>query len=570
MKKIELLSPVGSLANLKAAIVGGADAVYLGLPRFNAREYATNFNKDYFLEAVKLCKSNNIKIYLTVNTLIKNSEIKDFFNEISFAYENGIDAVILQDPSFIPIIKSSFPGLLIHLSTQAGIMNSYHANLFTDVDRIVLARELSKESLQSIRKNYKKELEVFVHGALCVCVSGSCLFSSFVGGRSGNRGKCSQPCRRIYNGIYYLSTKELSLIEKVPELIKLNLDSLKIEGRMRTPYYVNTVTSIYRKAIEDSYSGKFTFTKEMKDKLESAFSRDFTEGCYSGKDVFNRKSSSGISNIKEITYNVETKPIDLKKRTSKLIIPEIKNKPSTKKQLLVRVYNKEDAISASKNGADIVYYDIFAKDFLETKNQINVPLFGVTPRIMFDKDVKLIQKEIKEKCPQGLLAGNLGILNPDLKLNIPLHLDYNLNCFNDINLEYLEKLGAFPLISPELSIFEQSEFKNKNFASLVHGNIKLMTLAHKIPDTAMKDEKNFKFHINKIYNGSELTNEKEFALFNKAKNLLKAGINNFFIDTDNDVENIVNIYRQIIDGKTVDVSKIKNRYVLGWSERGVL
>jgi putative protease len=276
--KTELLSPAGSLANLKAAVASGADAVYLGMNKFNAREFATNFNKDYFKEAVKICKSNNVKLFLTMNTLIKNTELNEFFKELSFAYEQGIDSVIIQDPSFIKIIKDSFPGLHVHISTQAGVMNSQHANLLSSAERIVLAREISKKNLESIRKNVGNELEIFIHGALCVCISGSCLFSSFVGGRSGNRGKCSQPCRRKYNGCYYLSTKELCLIEKIPELVKLGINSLKIEGRMRTPYYVATTTGIYRKALDDYSNNKFKVTPEMKSKLASAFSRDFTKG----------------------------------------------------------------------------------------------------------------------------------------------------------------------------------------------------------------------------------------------------------------------------------------------------
>ena len=569
MNKIELLSPAGSLANLKAAIASGADAVYLGMNKFNAREFATNFNEEYFKEAIKLCKSNNVKLFLTANTLIKNSEINEFFQQISFAYENGIDSVIIQEPSFIDIIKKSFPNLKVHISTQAGVMNSEHANLLNSADRIVIARELNKSNIESIRKNYKKELEIFIHGALCVCISGSCLFSSFVGGRSGNRGKCSQPCRRKYNNCFHLSTKELCLIDKIPELIKIGINSLKIEGRMRTPYYVATTTSIYKKAIQDYYNNTFNITSEIKDKLATAFSREFTQGCYSGEFVFNKKQAHGESNITKQTYEVKTKSIKLETRKSNLQLPKLIAK-QVNKRLLVRVYNKQDAISASNAGADIIYYDLFAKDFQETRKLIAVPLYAVTPRIMFDSDIPIIQK-IKEINPDGLLAGNLGILNFNLK--IPMHLDYNCNCFNDFDVSYFESKNAFPIISPELSIKEQTEFKNKSFSVFVHGKIRLMTLAHQLPEGVITDEKGFKFKINNIHNGCELLNEKELGLFNKIRPLLKSGINNIFIDTETNKEisigDIVKIYRQILDGKTIDVSKLKNNYVLGWSERGV-
>jgi len=568
MKKIELLVPVGSLANLKAAVVSGADAVYLGMLRFGARTHARNFSRDYLKKAIEICKSNNVKIFLTMNTLVKNKELYDFFKQLEFAYVAGIDAVIIQDPSFMNIIKHSFPGLKIHMSTQTGVLNSNHANLFKQANRINLARELSKQNIESIRKNFNKELEIFVHGALCVSISGSCLFSGLLGGRSGNRGKCAQPCRKLYGENYYLSTKELSLIEKLPKIIQSNIDSIKIEGRMRTPYYVATTTSVYRNAIDSYYSGNFKITQEVLDKLKTAFSRDFTEGGYSSESVFNRKTAEGSSDIQEQTYEVKTKEIHLGFREANIALPKIKETPAKQKQLLVRVYSKQDAIAACENGADIIYLDLFHKDFQEIKKQINCSLYAVTPRIMLDSDISEITKEIKEKNPEGLLAGNLGILNLNLKL--PIHLDYNSNCFNDYSLQYLESLNALPIISPELSTKEQIEFKNKNFITFVHGKIRLMTLAHKLDKKSITDEKGFTFYINQIKNGSEILNEKELGLFNKAKNLLRAGITRFYIDTETNVGEVTNIYRQILDGKTIDVSKLKQDYVLGWSDKGVL
>ena len=175
---IELLCPAGALANLKAAVASGADAIYFGMPKFSARNYAKNFNKEYLTKLIQICKSNNVKTYLTMNTLIKNSEIQDFFKQLKFAYLSGIDAVIIQDPSLIKIIKKQFPELKVHMSTQTGILNSFHANLFSDSNRINLARELSENQIKEIRKKFNKEIEIFVHGALCISISGSCLFSS--------------------------------------------------------------------------------------------------------------------------------------------------------------------------------------------------------------------------------------------------------------------------------------------------------------------------------------------------------------------------------------------------------
>jgi collagenase-like PrtC family protease len=567
--KIELLSPAGNLASLKAAIVSGANAVYLGLGKFNARENAANFNETNFSEAIKLAKSNHVKTFLTANTLIKNSELNDFFNQIKFAYQKGIDAVIIQDPGFINVIKNSFPDLHIHISTQAGVMNSLHANLFSNIERINLARELNKKNIELIRKNYKKELEIFVHGALCTCVSGSCLFSSLLGGRSGNRGKCAQPCRKLYNNAYLLSTKELCLIEHVPEIIKLGIDSIKIEGRMRTPFYVASTTSNYRKSIDSYYSGRFLVTAEMKKQLQDAFSRDFTEGKFMEKFIFNLKQSSGSSRQSKQEYNPPVRDIKIEKREENPINLNIKENKSSGKQLIVRVYTEKQALIADKY-ADIICLDMFNENFEEIKNKISRPVYAVTPRIMFDSDLELIEKRIKEINPAGLFAGNLGIIK--MNFNLPIILDYNSNCFNDLSLKYYQDKKTIPVVSAELSLNELEEFKNKDFIAFVHGKIRLMTLAHELIENRIKDYRGFYFYIKKIFNGAEILNEKELGLFNKLRSAVKSGINQFYIDTDrlDNFEDILKIYKDILDGKTPDASNFQKNYVLGWSKQGVL
>ncbi|MDD2666702.1 MAG: U32 family peptidase [Methanocellales archaeon] len=556
------------MANLKAAVSRGADAVYLGMQKFTARQFATNFNEEYLKEAIRICKSNNVKVDLTMNTLVKNDEIKDFFRQLSFAYSSGIDAVIIQEISFVESIKKNFPDLKVHISTQAGVMNSCHVNLVLNADRINLARELSKEEIKEIRKHYQGELEIFCHGALCVSVSGSCIFSSFLGGRSGNRGKCAQPCRKKYNGEYYLSTKELCLIKKIPEIIGLGIDSVKVEGRMRTPYYVATVTETYRKAIDDFYEGNFNITPEMMNDLEGAFYRGFTEGKFDSLDIFNREKATGESNIltKE-TYEVKIKDVKIDREKIRVLLPDVKRDIEKPKKLMVRVYSYQDAISAANNGADIVYYDLFAEDLSQVKKEIKCKLFGVTPRIMLDKDIGLIKKNIRELKPDGILAGNLGSLN--LGLRMPIHLDYNVNCFNDHDLEYFSLKKSLPIISPELSLWEMAAFRNRNFIAFVHGKIRLMTLRHELSEGIIKDEKGGKFIVNPIFNGSEIINEKELGLLGKSSQLVNSGINNFFIDTDKKVSEITKFYRRVLDGKKVDDVKLKKNYVLGWSFRGV-
>lgn len=285
MKNVELLLPAGNETCLRAAVNNGADAVYLGLNRFNARQSAGNFNERNIASAIDYCHKRNVKVYVTFNTLVKNSELAEYFRLMGIAYSAKADAVIIQDPCFIPIIKQNFPNLKIHLSTQATTVNS--ASIPDGIDRVVLARELPISEIAQISK--KHETEIFVHGALCFSYSGQCLFSSLAGGRSGNRGHCAQPCRMKYNNKYALSTMDLCLLEKIPELINAGVASFKVEGRMRNPLYVATVARIYRKYIGAYYNGKIVSKESIEKKdledLKLAFNREFTTGFGFGDNI---------------------------------------------------------------------------------------------------------------------------------------------------------------------------------------------------------------------------------------------------------------------------------------------
>ncbi len=569
MKKIELLAPAGSMANLKAAVSNGADAIYLGMNRFSARDYATNFNETYLPEAIRITKSNNVKCYLAMNTLVKNSELRDYFDQISFAYSAGVDAVIIQQTSFIELIKKNFPDLRVHISTQAGVMNSLHANLLRKADRITLARELSLGEIQQIRNNFSGEIEIFCQGALCASVSGQCLFSSFLGGRSGNRGKCAQPCRKKYNGSFLLSTKELCLIRRIPDITRAGINAAKIEGRMRAPYYVATATKAYRKAIDSFYDNNFSVSKETMQELESAFTREFTEGKFSGENIFNRSTSTGVTNPPAKTmYTVQVKDVAVGRKKILAAIPSFKATRSEQRLLCVKAYNEADAVSASKSGADVIYLDAFHADFAQIRSRVTAKVFAATPKILCDEDIQRLKQRLIDIDPDGILAGNSAMIGLDL--GIPLHLDSNLNSFNDIDVDSLLRKNILPIISPELSIKEISEMKNKNFIVPVHGKIQLMTLRHDLPEGTIQDEKGGKFLIHKIFNGSEIINEREFGLLSKSTQLLQSGINRFMIDTDRNVSQMVRFYRNILDGKPMQDSRLKDDYVLAWSYRGVI
>ena len=299
MKAIELLSPAGAYPILKAVIGAGADAVYVGGPAFGARAYADNFSKEELLESIDYAHIHNRKVYLTVNTLLKEREIEEqLFDYLLPYYEQGLDAVIVQDFGVLTFIREAFPQLSIHASTQMTVTGTDGAAFLQKqgASRIVTARELSFEEIQKIKSDTGVEIESFVHGALCYCYSGECLLSSMLGGRSGNRGRCAQPCRLPYEVLnaagerltkeatHILSPKDLCTIGMIPQLAECGIDSFKIEGRMKQAEYAAGVTSIYRKYIDlyEQYGSEaFQVDKNDEKKLESLGSRSgFTTGYY--------------------------------------------------------------------------------------------------------------------------------------------------------------------------------------------------------------------------------------------------------------------------------------------------
>jgi Collagenase and related proteases len=257
-RRPEILAPAGSMESLYAAVNAGCDAVYMGGSMFGARAYADNPDSDSLLYAIDYCHLHGVKLYLTVNTLLKEEELMDsLYNYMLPYYKAGLDAAIVQDTGVVYMLHQWFPGLALHASTQMALVTGSGVPMLADygITRIVPARELSLSELQQMRSDTDAEIEVFVHGALCYCYSGQCLFSSMLGGRSGNRGRCAQPCRLPYsttfNGkkreSYILSMKELSALPYIDKLIETGADSFKIEGRMKSPSYTALVTSLYRK-----------------------------------------------------------------------------------------------------------------------------------------------------------------------------------------------------------------------------------------------------------------------------------------------------------------------------------
>lgn len=322
---VELLSPVGDFDCLKAAVQNGANAVYFGGQLFNARYSAKNFDKDGIREAVNYAKSRNVKINFTLNILLKNNEFDDAIDVVKYIYELGVDAVIVDDLGFAKYIIDNFPGMEVHGSTQMTIHNLDGAIALKNLgySRVVLARESTLSDIDYICRNANIDIEAFIHGALCISYSGQCLFSSAIGGRSGNRGRCAQPCRMYYNMLetsdnvsyknigkgFLISPRDLCGLNFIPDLIKAGVKSFKLEGRMKTPEYVATVTRIYRKYIDLALSDNdYVVDKNDLHDLMLAFNRGgFSKGCLGGDDnhdyVFEEKPSNQglyIGNISKI------------------------------------------------------------------------------------------------------------------------------------------------------------------------------------------------------------------------------------------------------------------------------
>lgn len=382
MNTVELLSPAGDFECLKAAVQNGADCVYLGASMFSARASAGNFNLEELKSAIEYAKIRNVKTNLTLNILIKNEEFKQAVALATAAYEYGIDAIIVQDLGLAKYLISNFPDLPIHASTQMTIYNLEGALQAEKLGfkRAVLAREVPLEEIKNICENTNIEIEVFIHGALCISYSGQCLLSSIIGGRSGNRGKCAQPCRLPYklcdsdNSVldsgYLLSTRDLCSLENIPVLLKAGVKSFKIEGRMKPVTYVATVTRIYRKYIDLAYSNKpYIIEEQDKKDLLQVFNRGgsssghlnteantnliFAEkpnnmGLFLGT-VHDYNSSRGYITLKLCENLAIGDTISLEKETGTYTISELmqndKNIPNATSHMIVKIGRMKGNIS---------------------------------------------------------------------------------------------------------------------------------------------------------------------------------------------------------------------------------
>lgn len=319
MKKVELLAPAGDLEKLKMAIIYGADAVYIGGEKFGLRAASKNFTEDEMIEGINYAHNLGKRVYVTCNIIPHNEDLDGASDYFKYLENIGVDAIIISDPGFLLIAKEVVPNMEIHLSTQANTTNYSSAKFWHSqgIKRIVIARELSLEELKEFKKNIPSslELEAFVHGAMCISYSGRCLISNYFTSRDANRGECAQPCRWNYalmeekrpgefypieqdeKGTYFFNSKDLCLIQHIPQLIECGIDSLKIEGRIKTSYYVATVVRAYRMAIDAYYRdpGNWNFNDTWKDELMKVSYRGFTTAFFESEDTANSQNYGSSS-----------------------------------------------------------------------------------------------------------------------------------------------------------------------------------------------------------------------------------------------------------------------------------
>ena len=400
---MEILAPAGSMEALFAAVQSGADSVYIGGTEFSARKSASNFNLNEIQEALRYCHIRGVKLHVAANILIKEKEKQDFLEYIGKLNEIGVDAVIIQDIGMAWKVRQMYPDLPLHASTQMTVTNISGALKLQEMgfSRVVLARELSRSAIKKICENIDIETEVFAHGALCMCYSGQCLLSSIIGGRSGNRGMCAQPCRLPYQldgkTGYFLSPKDLSMIDYISELSQMGVTSLKIEGRLKRKEYVAQVTKIYKKYAEN----RKEVLKSDRQELLDAFNRSgFTSGYFEDKKGIDMMSAENPSNISENKFSDEVKSIcsenaNLRKREVFISANVCKNQP------LSACMWDNDGHFAEYQGSVLLEKRKNGKtDSERIKNQLiklgNTPFFAETAQLTLDSDTMVSLSQIND------------------------------------------------------------------------------------------------------------------------------------------------------------------------------
>ncbi len=508
----ELLAPAGSFESLEAAVSAGADAVYLGMTSFNARANAKNFGDSALRDAVSLAHGSSVKIYITLNTLIYDREFPEWLRTAEKAAELGADALIVADAGGASLLRRFIPEMPLHASTQMSVHNAEGGRRLVEAgfSRIVPAREMSREDIRYFVANTGAETEIFVHGALCVSCSGQCLFSSLVGGRSGNRGECAQPCRLPYTvggkTSYPLSLRDLSLASRIPEILDLGVSSLKIEGRMKSPAYVSAAVSVFRRLLDERRAA----TPGETEYLSSVFSRDgFTDAYFTGErtaSMFGRRREDAGQTAPAHNANMSFPGRKRPAATPRSVGLDAPAAPSahpafTDAQIKSAV--KEASSSAGKPARirtavffDPASYTAEADSFFDI-SYIPLEYFAVAaksgraprgvmlPPVITDSETDGVRSLLKSAAEAGatdLLVGNIGHLRFAEEFGMTPHGDYRLNITNSPSALVASEEGFRDFIlSPELTLPRMRDIGGRKLA-VVYGRVPLMTTGVPVGD----------------------------------------------------------------------------------------
>lgn len=563
----ELLAPAGSREALESALRAGADAVYLGGRHFNARMNAANFGDEDIKWAVERAHKCGAKIYVTLNTLILEREYREALDYVARLWESGVDALIAADLGLCREISLNFPEFPLHASTQAGVHNAEGAKILGSLgfERVVAARELSREDLQAIIDT-GIETEIFVHGALCVSHSGQCLFSSLVGGRSGNRGECAQPCRLSYNGDDHpLSLKDNCLAGHVREIIGSGAASLKIEGRMKSPDYVYAVTTAWRRLLDE---GRDASDRELCE-LAAVFSRSgFTDAYYTGR-IGGHMNGVRSEADKRATKQAKIKPYDSASRRE-IITPvrektvpvmhdgKIKKKKTPKGQILTARFYDPAAIP-QEHPFKTVYLPL---ECFDPKKANGVMI----PPVITDSEYSAVADKLKEAAEQGAvraLVGNIGHLKLAQDSGLIPVADFRIGSYSAETAEVLAELGfAGFIFSPELTAVQLRDIKGQKGA-VVYGRIPLMLLEKRLSVRQLIDRRGVRFPILREGGRDIVLNSNVTYMADRRKTLDMAVITErHFIFTTEDrrgVENVIKLYRAAKPAPTQNIRRIREK-----------
>ncbi len=537
----ELLAPCGSPEALEAAIEGGADAVYFGGTVFNARMNAKNFGRNEIKAAVARCHGAGVRAYATLNTQIYDRELKTALEHAAFLREAGIDALILTDPGLTSLIKAHLPDLELHASTQMTAHNRAAAETLYDLGftRVVGARELSKANIRTLCAS-RAEIELFVHGAICVSCSGQCLMSAMLGGRSGNRGECAQPCRMGYNGEFPLSMKDMCLASHIPALIDAGVASLKIEGRMKSPAYVYGVTRIYRRLLDERRAAT---DKELTE-LQRLFSRSgFTDGYFTeniGRNMLGVRSDKDIADSRSKDYHggksapvpaVETAGREPLPLPDKIPFPP-KKKPA--KAILTASFHSADQIPDSH---DLAHLYLPLSAYESAADGVALP-----PVIFDDKwdDTRRLLERAANKGAKHLMIGNIGHLALAKEFDLVPHGSHRFNTFNTFTGEFWSREASLEslilsceLILPQIRDITLPEGVRKG--AVVYGRLPLMLLERPLGKTALRDNRGATFPVLREEGRDLLLNSVPIYMADQPDRLDAAGVEerHFLFTTEN-------------------------------------